>query len=718
MADHLDMNRPLTTVTFLGVRVAERSTSGGVIKSTVTSLARTLTSFTGTNTVNMTEAERIEYTEKARVIRQTLTNSALSFKDPISHATAADVAWLIRKPLYTSSTCPELDTLNVTYTGDDFDEITRGEIENTPQYLKIRQRNLDLGFTEEFYTAFVCLTRFPDTLFYPEADGWGAVIKNAAPNAEWSIRFTVNPVTRVAKEVNKGIRTIVEERNEQYETGQRVDYTVEEQYAKATSLEHTITKNRNPWVYASYRIQIRALTPEKLDEQAKIVIDGLRSLGISATVPSHDQLGLLLESMPGGGRKDVYERKQSIDMIGGGALLTSATVGDRVTPNGQGWLGSYVGKTTVGDDTPVFFSPHVAMAQNSPPGVAILGQPGSGKSFLAFTLAYQAALTGVWTIYIDPKADAKPMGELSGLGAAKVFDLRDGYDGMLDPFVLGEDINQSKLLALETLRLLLGATHLSEDRENAIMRALDWTVSQPNPSLWLVVEWLLMQPDTHAKNLGAVLKTLRDLPFARLCFAPAGGYKLNPQDGLTIVTLLGLDLPNASSRPEDYSYENRLAVSVMYLLTRYARALMLSMNKNHPKAIFIDEAWAITGTPQGAKLIPETARMGRSHNTALVLITQNAMDLMDEQITNSISTVFAFRSRDQQEIKSVLRLMGVTDNDGTEQDVRDLRNGECLMRDVSGRVSRVQIDPWATELFNAFNTNPETRGGATKEEGA
>ena len=34
---------------------------------------------------------------------------------------------------------------------------------------------------------------------------------------------------------------------------------------------------------------------------------------------------------------------------------------------------------------------------------------------------------------------------------------------------------------------------------------------------------------------------------------------------------------------------------------------------------------------------------GRSHNTALVLVTQNAGDLMKESVTNSISTVMAFR---------------------------------------------------------------------------
>jgi len=332
------------------------------------------------------------------------------------------------------------------------------------------------------------------------------------------------------------------------------------------------------------------------------------------------------------------------------------------------------------------------------------------NSFSAFTLAYQMAMQGVWTIYIDPKADAKPMAQLGGLGSPRIFDLRDGNDGMLDPFSLGENRSESTLLALETLRLLLGG-NVSEEREEALLNAVEQISQTESPSLSGVVDILLSNEESAgARNLGAVLRTIRELPFARLCFAPTGGNRFRPEDGLTVVTLLGLDLPSASTRADDYSYENRLAVSVMYLLTRYARGLMLSLDKSHPKAICIDEAWAITSTPQGAKLIPEIARMGRSHNTALVLVSQNAKDLMAESVTNSISTKLAFRSTIPAEIDDVLTLFGLDLDQGYQGAVRDLRNGECLMQDVDGRVSRVRIDDWNRELFEAFNTNPETRG--------
>ena len=50
--------------------------------------------------------------------------------------------------------------------------------------------------------------------------------------------------------------------------------------------------------------------------------------------------------------------------------------------------------------------------------------------------------------------------------------------------------------------------------------------------------------------------------------------------------------------------------------------------------------------------------MGRSRNTALILVSQNAGDLLNEQVTNCISAVFAFRSTERAEVANVLSLLG------------------------------------------------------------
>jgi len=179
---------------------------------------------------------------------------------------------------------------------------------------------------------------------------------------------------------------------------------------------------------------------------------------------------------------------------------------------------------------------------------------------------------------------------------------------------------------------------------------------------------------------------------------------------------------------DDYSYEQRLSVALLYLVSQFARRLLNGMDRRLPKAIFLDEAWAITSTPQGAKLIPEVSRMGRSRNTALIMVSQNASDLLNEQVTNCISSVFAFRSSERTEVASVLSLLGVERSDEHMALLRTLGNGECIFRDLDGRAGRIGIDLISDDLRLSLDTNPTrarpgevpvgAHGGETAQPGA
>jgi len=71
---------------------------------------------------------------------------------------------------------------------------------------------------------------------------------------------------------------------------------------------------------------------------------------------------------------------------------------------------------------------------------------------------------------------------------------------------------------------------------------------------------------------------------------------------------------------------------------------MHGLDRRAPKAIFLDEAWAITSTPEGAKTGAGSFAYGAFSHTALILVSQNAGDLLNEQVTNCLSSVFSFRS--------------------------------------------------------------------------
>ena len=1084
------------------------------------------------------------FRQKAREVRRSLAQSHIN-ATPID---ANTVAWLIRKPLYPAMDCPPPSVVQSTPWGPgEVQTLTDGYILNGHKMLEIHQTGDD-GIREEGFSATLALSRFPDSMQFPDQEPWIHFASSLVFPIDFSSRMTLVPPTQVRKEVGRKLAGVRDQADHIAQTGSAVPLDLQEQYQRATALEYTITKDRIPWAYGRHRINVQADTREELVARCKRVIEHYRDLGIDVVWPTGDQFDLLRESQPGDRvRCSSYFQRQELLLVAGGMPTASSEVGDQ-REGTRGWIGPYIGETTSRVRSQVNYSPHVAPIRNRPPGVAITGAPGGGKalacdtpiptptgwttmgelkvgdevldengkpckvdaifeqpadrpanevvfddgsvivadddhlwvtetrssrasearsktvrqrdvsqakqaavrkymashdmdasmtvkalsrqvsggpseivyyaaakaladsgykpfiewrgnrsrsyyrvgtlldavltrmstplndqrhkravpkvrttseirqsltvesgarlnhsipvtaplvlpeadlpvdpyllgvwlgdghtnsaaittmdeevvwafedagfpmnlrqstaekstpgygigggfkdrliaagvlgakhvpaaylrasedqrrallaglidsdgtiaadgqvqftvtlehlarsfrelalslgfkatirqrravmtltdgsrqdcgdawvvaftstekvarlhrkavrthasgrpvtrrryikevrpvesvpmrcisvtshsrlflageamiathnSFLAFTLAYQMAVQGVWTIYIDPKADAKPMAQIQGLGKPRMFDLRDGHDGMLDPFALADDRSAATLQAMETLRLLLGG-NMSEEREEALLLAVSQVSEEAEPSLLKVVDRLMATESAAASALGLMLRTISQMPFARLCFAPMTSTPIRPQDGLTVITLLGLDLPNAEMAPADYSYENRLAVAVMYLLTRFARGLMLSMDKSHPKAICIDEAWAVTSTPQGAKLIPEIARMGRSHNTVPVLVSQNAGDLMADAVTNSLSTLFAFRSDRSGEISAILDLFNMEDNEGHRRAIRELRNGECLMKDLDGRIARVQIDAWNSELFEAFNTNPETRG--------
>jgi hypothetical protein len=259
-------------------------------------------------------------------------------------------------------------------------------------------------------------------------------------------------------------------------------------------------------------------------------------------------------------------------------------------------------------------------------------------------------------------------------------------------------------MATETLRLLL--PRMSEERESAMIQAVAAVAADEQPSLGKVVSHLESSDDPASVNLGAVLRSMSEMRLARLCFAPSGGERIDAAGWTTVFTLGGLTLPDTAVGRDDYSYEQRLSVALLYLVSQFARRLLNGMDRRLPKAIFLDEAWAITSTPQGAKLIPEVSRMGRSRNTALIMVSQNAGDLLNEQVTNCISSVFAFRSTEQTEVANVLALLGLEPSNEHKAALRALGNGECIFRDLDGRAGRIGIDLISDELRRRLDTNP------------
>lgn len=380
----------------------------------------------------------------------------------------------------------------------------------------------------------------------------------------------------------------------------------------------------------------------------------------------------------------------------------------------------YVGRTTRGIESAVFFDPNFASFNNQSPVTLITGSPGSGKTFFAQTICAQSAISGKMTVVIDPKADFISMLNIEDdVGDVTLIQLSEkSRRGIIDPFVIcGEDKGQGITLAKELITVFTGEKNLPIEAIDPICSDV---AEMENPCFTLVMEKMrsFNRPGDESfsqrvRGLGVALKTMSRLPYARLAFADP--HKVPPRvsmkQGLTVITMLGLDLPNAEMNVEDYSQTNRLASGMMFLIADYVSRVMREETLTVPKLLIIDEAWSVIKNKAGAKVVQDVSLLGRSLNISLVMITQNAGHLTNLDISNAITTFFGFRTNGKEGNK-VAALMGLRDSPDADDErdfidlMNDLDNGECLMKDVRQRFATVQITRYKEDWAKAFETNP------------
>jgi len=387
------------------------------------------------------------------------------------------------------------------------------------------------------------------------------------------------------------------------------------------------------------------------------------------------------------------------------------------------WMGPYIGETILGYHTPVFFDLHTSIASSNPPGVYVSGSPGSGKSFFSMMMAYQSTLSGKITVYLDPKADSVNILNLqSDLGDINIWDLADDKKvepGILDPFSLEKEPAQQQLLVMSLIETFAGT--LTSEQRNSLTPIVEDVLKLKKPSLRIVMQRLLARRnDPQANALGNQLKLIEPLKFSRLCFDHYEGSAMKMGKGLTIITLLGLKMPDPNMDEKDYQINDRLGMGIMFLVTNYIRNIMIGVDDGHdeegkkrvppPKTVIIDESWAVLATKMGRQVISEICRLGRSLNTACVLISQNADDIDKFGLQNSISTRFAFRVKTIAEGEKVRESFDLPEDVGIAQSMINFDKGDCIMKDFNNNVACVHIDSYDKRIFDAFNTNPFERG--------
>lgn len=617
-------------------------------------------------------------------------------------ADAAELQWLVQRSLWRGIGEPDA-TPRRDWGPGQIRRLAEGSLEERRWGLTVSQ---PAGSSE---LAWLAVARLPDELPVPGAEWLYRYTLLPFP-VEVSMRLQVVPPHQARRDVARKLADASDQAQHTSEAGIVPPLDVLEAQETARQLQHDLSSERATLVYSWPRMCVWAPDAERLEDRVVQLIELYRDHGVDLVRPAGDQLPLTLEAVPGGRVQvsDYAQQTNTLAVAAGGPTHT-AGVGDGTGP--------YIGTTTADAALPVHFDPLSLASRNQGAVVAICGRSGAGKTTAAYLMGYQAAIRGVPVLLIDPKREASQLTEVPGVDSIRTMELDGtGQPGVLDPFSLQEDPGEARQLAVDTLGQLLPRPPDNEE-EAALVQAADLATAsgEGTPGLSRVLDEL---PNVDDSEVGARLATAlshyRQLPLAGLCFAPRRETQsvISLQRGMTIVQFHNIDPPDPDTPRSELKVSQRLAGVLLHLVGHLCRRL--ADQDRRPKMLILDEAWALTTTAHGKALVNRIARMGRSKHTSMLLISQNASDLHQPGIQSGISAVLAFQQHQpESEIDATCRLLHI-DSD-YRQTVTRLQNGECLLRDLDGRVGRVSIDLVDDRLAAAFQTNPDVLARRAEE---
>ncbi|MNY85636.1 AAA-like domain protein [compost metagenome] len=393
-------------------------------------------------------------------------------------------------------------------------------------------------------------------------------------------------------------------------------------------------------------------------------------------------------------------------------------------------VGFYLGVVINGSRPPLLINPPLAQKENKTATTAILGNLGGGKSVLNKTLIYYLLMWGAKVIAIDPKNENFCFQLIPAVNARmKQIDIGSD-EASINPYKIAIKDIDTTAVVVDFLSIILNANEsgdASENRRIAIQRAVSMTMEQKVRNMEITIRafhYIYSNPKCtlpqkikdQAETCYILLNDYKKMAISNTVFTEGDGtLDINKLDDQFVnFNISQLPLPTEQDM-QNLGQTNKLpplkllGSSIMYLIVQFARYATLNASKRLYKVLSLDEGWKLSSSPQGADLIMEIIRMGRTYNIMPIIATQSAGDLLGEKVRNNIGMVFMFKNKDEDEIRSCAKLLGMREaSRDFIDDVRAMKSGTCYFRDLNDRVSKIMIRPNPEHLIKIFDTKPES----------
>ena len=585
---------------------------------------------------------------------------------------------------------------------------------------------------------------------------WMAMTDQLPFPVEWSARIDVRPPEEVSKEMNRlSLRVDGQVSHWRDDHGRKPPKQLNRQAARIADIEDEmrsgftgLSTRTKGW----YRIAVSGATQEEALARAEEVV-ALYSPQITI-VRELGQYHLAREFVPGEPLgSTAHSRKFPILKVAAGIPAITSQVGDK--------RGFHIGETTGLSTRAVVWDPWFITEVIEQGGlVPIVGGLGSGKTMLAMMIAYKAVLSGVRGIVLDPSGRAHKMLRLPEMkGISQSVNLIGGRPGTLSPYAVVPDPTEALIrldmedpgdkddleyrmrladdaaraqrrdLCFDTLRWCLPLEFgRNIDVQRKLRRAILQCPDDPSSSAITVIEWLESK-GADENEIAEMLREAQRRELGRLFFAPEVHERWHYESSarLTAFDLKGMVRPNSETPLQDYKPDELLTMPIMGLASWASLSLIYRSDPNERKLFVLDEAHEITqNSGDGRALVAKITTDSRKNNTAALVATQNATNILGADIANFAGACFVGRTGDKDAQSEALKLLGKPVDVGYEELLGNLsrqpREGaklpyrEFIFRDgLGGEGGRGGMEMVRThcmhhpELFAALDTTADPK---------
>lgn len=573
------------------------------------------------------------------------------------------------------------------------------------------------------YQTFAAVADMPREWLFPGGAGeWFCQLDRLGFAVDWCARITAVGNQDAQVKARKQARQLAGQ-FEQYEgevSGAPTDLAEAARGVDAERAELAANKGE-PELQTTLVLALCADNLADLEGQAEQLMAMFTPADYGLARPTGGQLALLTAILPGSPQPPVardYTQYLLARDLASGAPFTGHQVGD---PRGlllgislDGASPASDGQGTIAD--PVLFDPAWGPSVNRSGSVGVVGSLGSGKSYCSKRVMHAVVARGGQVVTVDRTevAEYVTFAQVTP-GCSQVVNLAPDSPVCLDPLRIfaGED------RVVFTIGFLTLLTQVSpSDLEGTVLAETVRSVAgRAGGTLGDVLAELEAAgaSDPEARVVARKVGNYARNPLAALAFNP--GQQLLALDADYIVFHTpGLSLPRREELLTPHLArqllpEQLLAQALLYLVAAIARKVTLADPARFGMVV-LDEAWSLTSSPQGRQLLVDLIRDGRKHNAAVWLASQHPDDLGDDQLTHLLGSRLVFR-HDRGAIPAAVRFLGAEDSPAVAEALEELANradasGQCLYRDTSGRLGRIQVLAARAPLHSRFDTNPAT----------